>query len=234
MYLLVHLPLWAKLGTVEIKRIVSGGQTGADRAALDVGIAFGLEVGGWVPKGRLDENGRIPEMYPNLTEAASSDPGLRTELNVRESDATLLLSHGTLVGGSELTKNLAIRLGKPWKHVDLAQKLTTVAIAEVKDWLDQTQPNVLNVAGARASEDPRIYEKTRAILEGVLMNENLGLLLPLRESVITQCGRWDQIRWQVPSWFCTLGTKAFNYQSAVQLWHKKDPAHCNVLVPAVH
>jgi putative molybdenum carrier protein len=203
------------LTTVTIERIVSGAQTGADRAALDVGIAFGIDVGGWIPKGRLDENGKIPETYPNLMEAENSEPGLRTELNVRDSDATLLLSHGALVGGSELTKKLAIQLGKPWKHVDLAQKTTSFAIAEIKVWLEGAQPRVLNIAGARASEDPLIYAETRLVLEGVLMNESLSILMPLRESVMAQCGRWDQIRWQVPSWFCTLGTLSVGFAQLI-------------------
>ena len=86
-----------------LEKIVSGGQTGADRAALDFARANGLGIGGWVPRGRLAEDGLIPEDYLGLLEADSTDPAVRTALNVRDSDATLILSHGPLTGGSLLT-----------------------------------------------------------------------------------------------------------------------------------
>jgi hypothetical protein len=127
----------------------------------------------------------------------------------------LLLSHGELEGGSELTRKLAVQAGRPWKHIDLAQKARGLAVAEIKGWLDGVRPRILNVAGARASEDPLIYEQTRLVLEGVLMNESLDILLRLRETVMSQCGRWDQIRWQVPSWFCTLGTLSVAFTSLI-------------------
>ena len=86
-----------------LKKIVSGGQTGADRAALDIGMECGLEIVGWIPKGRLAEDGPIPLHYEELVETESSDPSRRTSLNVRDSDATLIVSHGPLSGGSLLT-----------------------------------------------------------------------------------------------------------------------------------
>ena len=85
-------------------QIVSGGQTGADRAALDIALELGFESGGWVPLGRQAEDGKIPDRYPNLRETDSPLPAVRTELNVRDSDATLIVSHGTLVGGTALTR----------------------------------------------------------------------------------------------------------------------------------
>jgi hypothetical protein len=77
-----------------IKKIVSGGQTGADRGALDAALECGIETGGWVPKGRLAEDGVIPEKYMGLKEAPSKEPAVRTTLNVRDSDATLIVSRG--------------------------------------------------------------------------------------------------------------------------------------------
>ena len=104
-----------------IERIVSGGQTGCDRAAFDAALALGIPLGGWVPRGRLDEDGVIPARYPNLREAASAEPAVRTEHNVRDSDATLLLSHGPLIGGSALTRQLCEQWERPWLHVDLSR-----------------------------------------------------------------------------------------------------------------
>ena len=90
--------------------IVSGGQTGVDRAAWAAAIELGLPIGGWVPKGRLAEDGEIPARYAGLREAESAEPAVRTALNVRDSDATLIFSHGPLTGGSRLTFDTAARL----------------------------------------------------------------------------------------------------------------------------
>src|SRR5258706_15582674 len=102
-----------------LTKIVSGGQTGADRAALDVALEQGFEIGGWIPKGRRAEDGPIPQSYRGLLETDSADPSVRTALNVRDSDATLIVSHGQLRGGSLLTLDEARRLGRCVLHVDL-------------------------------------------------------------------------------------------------------------------
>ena len=151
-----------------ISKLVSGGQTGADRAALDVALALGIPCGGWVPKGRLAEDGRIPDVYPNLVEADSQVPEVRTEFNVRDSDATLIFSRGSLTGGSGFTREVAARLGKPCLHVDLAVAPHAEAVATVCRWLDEVQPAVLNVAGPRASSDPKIYARVRDVLTEAL------------------------------------------------------------------
>lgn len=149
-------------------RIVSGAQTGADRAALDVALELELEVGGWVPRGRLAEDGTLPPRYPNLREADSSDPARRTALNVRDSDATLILSHGPLEGGSALTRRLAESEGRPCLHLDLASMTREQASRVLADWLDRRRPATLNVAGPRASKDPGIHAATRELLRAVL------------------------------------------------------------------
>ena len=110
-----------------LEKIVSGGQTGADRAALEFARANGLGTGGWVPRGRLAEDGPIPEDYLGLLEADSTDPAVRTALNVRDSDATLILSHGPLTGGSLLTLQEATGIEKPVLHLDLDQMSLTSA-----------------------------------------------------------------------------------------------------------
>ncbi len=158
-----------------IEKIVSGGQTGADRAALDVALAVGLNIGGWVPLGRAAEDGRIPDRYANLEEASSADPAVRTELNVRDSDATLILSHGPLTGGSALTAELCQRHERPMLHVDLSKCDATETCDEIRSWLTEVTPGVLNVAGPRQGEDPAIYQATRAIL-GSLLGLKVGIV----------------------------------------------------------
>jgi hypothetical protein len=144
-----------------IGKIVSGGQTGADRAAFDFAIGKGIETAGFVPLGRTDENGEIPSRYPNLTETASARPAERTELNVVHSDATVIFSHGPLAGGSLATKDLAEKHRKPFLHVDLNVDDTAAASA----FLSSRRPHALNIAGPRASEDPAIYRDTKAFLD---------------------------------------------------------------------
>jgi len=155
-----------------IRKFVSGGQTGADRAALDVALDLGITCGGWVPKGRLAEDGEIPVGYPNLVEAEDAEPNTRTALNIRDSDATLILSQGELHGGSMFTASTAIKVGKPCLHVDLARLSVPEAVREITRWLAATRPATLNVAGPRASNDPLIYSKTKRVLEAVLINDD--------------------------------------------------------------
>lgn len=151
-----------------IERIVSGGQTGADRAALDFALANGIRIGGWVPRGRFAEDGRIPDRYPDLVETGSADPAVRTARNVRDSDATLILSHGPLDGGSLLTFQEATRASKPVLHLDLDQIDPAAAAAHLRSWLAALRPNTLNVAGPRASRDPRIAAATGVVLAAAL------------------------------------------------------------------
>ena len=153
---------------MKLERIVSGGQTGADRGALDFALATGISIGGWVPKGRLAEDGRIPESYAGLVETDSTDPAVRTARNIRDSDATLILSHGTLEGGSLFTLNEAARARKPALHLDLDQLSVEAAADRLRSWLAECRPRVLNVAGPRASRDPRISSATGAILAAAL------------------------------------------------------------------
>jgi hypothetical protein len=151
-----------------LKKIVSGGQTGADRAALDVALAYGLRVGGWLPRGRLGEDGPLPDRYPGMLETESSHPAVRTALNVRDSDATLIVSHGPLAGGSLLTLQEATRIGKPVLHLDLDLLSGATASERLRSWLAVVRPGTLNVAGPRASEDPRIVPATEALLRRTL------------------------------------------------------------------
>lgn len=150
-----------------IRKIVSGGQTGADQAALDAAVELGISHGGWVPKGRLIENGPLPEKY-QLQELPTSSYPARPEQNVVDSDGTLILSHGELTGGSARTRQLAEKHGRPCLHVDLGCTEPFLAVKAVNYWINRHKIEVLNVAGSRASKDPEIYRAVKKVLKSVL------------------------------------------------------------------
>ena len=132
-------------------KIISGGQTGADIAALDWAILQGIFHGGWCPKGRKTEDGVLPEQY-KLVETPSASYLQRTEWNVRDADATLIFTLGDkLEGGSKRTAEYAERIAKPWLHMRPGVHTKYVA-----RFLHQHQVKVLNVAGSRGSVAPSI------------------------------------------------------------------------------
>ena len=145
-------------------KIVSGGQTGVDRAALDVALELGLPCGGWCPRGRRAEDGPIDDRYP-LTETPWHGYPQRTEWNVRDSDGTLILTAGPADRGTALTVRLAERLHKPHLQVDLAAWPSAAAVHE---WVRANGVRVLNVAGPRESSTPGIGEQARRFLREVI------------------------------------------------------------------
>jgi hypothetical protein len=151
-----------------VRRVVSGAQTGVDRAALDAALELGLPCGGWVPRGRIDEAGRIPDAYPGLEETASADWDERTEANVRDSDATLLISRGPLTGGSLFTRDAALRLGRPTLHLDLRRLSLEQAAEAARRFIEDANVGVLNVAGPRASKDPGLHGLALRLLRDAL------------------------------------------------------------------
>lgn len=136
-----------------IDKLLSGGQTGVDRAALDVGLALGLTVGGWCPKGRRAEDGPIPDRYP-LVETPERNYQVRTRRNIEDADGTLILNLGKLEGGTALTAAHARKIGKPCLIVALEQEIDP---ATFRDWLKKHSIAVLNVAGPRESKRPGVY-----------------------------------------------------------------------------
>ena len=147
-----------------IERIVSGGQTGVDRAALDAALALGTPCGGWCPRGRRSEDGEIHPRYP-LQETPSADYPERTEWNVRDSHGTLVLTRGRPSGGTAFTIALARRHGRPLLVLDLEQAPDP---AEVQRWTETSEVAVLNVAGPRESQQPGIQDEARHFLEEAL------------------------------------------------------------------
>lgn len=147
-----------------IKKIISGGQTGADRAALDFAIEVGIPHGGWVPKGRKAEDGTVPGKY-NLQEMPTSSFPARTEKNVVDSHGTLIISHGKLTGGSLRTMKIADKHKRPYLHIDLTKVNHFQAAGKIINWVAENRIETLNVAGPRASKDPQIYEETLTVLK---------------------------------------------------------------------
>jgi hypothetical protein len=146
-----------------ITRIVSGSQSGVDRAALDAALAAGIACGGWCPRGRRAEDGRIPACYP-LTETEGSGYRERTRLNVRDSDATLVLTRGPVEGGTAYTLRCADALGRPVFLLRLDGDVDD-PVAAILGWAAAKAVSVLNIAGPREGERPGIGAVARQLLD---------------------------------------------------------------------
>ncbi|MFA5191135.1 MAG: putative molybdenum carrier protein [Verrucomicrobiia bacterium] len=145
-----------------ISRIVSGGQTGADRAALEFAIEHNISHGGWCPKGRRAEAGPIDPRY-NLMETPSANYEQRTEWNVRDSEATVIFTLSPeLSGGSKKTEDFAKKHAKKCLH--LHAKLETPAVFLTK-FVEYHKVQVLNVAGTRGSKEPTVGQFVKRVLE---------------------------------------------------------------------
>ncbi len=147
-----------------IRTIVSGGQTGVDRAALDAALAASKSVGGWCPAGRRAEDGPLDGRYP-LVETPSAEYAERTAWNVRDSDGTLILLCGEPSGGTALTAAEARRFGRALLIIDLDEPGDPCGVVR---WVAAQGIAVLNVAGPRESEAPGIYERAYAFLRAIL------------------------------------------------------------------
>ena len=147
-----------------IEKIISGGQTGADRAALDVAIKLGIPYGGWVPRGKITEEGSLPEKY-QMQEMPTESYAARTEQNVIDSDGTLIICRGKPTGGSDYTREMALKHKKQLLHIDLNLTTSFDAASLVSSWIKLHQLKILNVAGPRASKDPNVYVDVFRILE---------------------------------------------------------------------
>ena len=144
--------------------MISGGQTGVDRSALDVALELGVPAGGWCPKGRKAEDGSLASRYP-LTETPSEQYRQRTEWNVRDSDGTLVLTRGAPAEGTAYTIEAARKLGKPCLVLELSGAPSQSA---VQAWAEEHKVRVLNVAGPRESKCPGIYAQAAQFLRAIL------------------------------------------------------------------
>jgi hypothetical protein len=150
-----------------IKKIISGGQTGADRAALDVALKYNIPHSGWIPKGRRAEDRPLPEIY-RLKEMPTNSYAARTEQNVIDSDGTLIIVHGKMTGGTDYTRQMTLKHKKELLGIDLNLISHYDAASLIVSWIKLQRVQVINVAGPRASEDPRIYSDVIRILDQVI------------------------------------------------------------------
>jgi hypothetical protein len=147
-----------------LKKIISGGQTGVDRAALDAALRLGIPHGGWLPKGRITEDGPLPARY-KLVELPTDSYAERTERNVVDADGTLIISRGAPTGGTDYTRKMVLKHGKQMLHIDMAMYRNPMDAASlISSWIKLNNIEMLNVAGPRASKDPNIYTEALAIL----------------------------------------------------------------------
>lgn len=147
------------------RHVISGGQTGTDRAGLDAALAAGIAIGGFMPKGALAEDGRVPARY-KLTEVGTAGYAVRTLRNIEHSDATLILHVGDISGGTLLTLNYCLRAAKPVLCLNL-RAAPAALLRSARRFLDDCRPATLNIAGPRESKAPGVYAKARALLEKI-------------------------------------------------------------------
>ena len=148
-------------------KIISGGQTGVDRAALDVALKHGIESGGWCPTGRLDEIGRIPDRYP-VEELEDGGFIERTLQNIKDSDGTVIIYPGKLSGGTEQTLHLCVDQRRPHEVIDASNVSTEKAAQLIAEFVRENKIEILNVAGPRASEWPEGYDYAFRTLDSFL------------------------------------------------------------------
>ena len=170
-----HMTKEAKF--IALQRIISGGQTGVDRAALEAALDHQIAMGGWCPKGLRAEDGSISAHY-GLKETPSEDYVQRTEWNVRDSDGTLILTWGVATGGTLLTIKIAKERQKPHFIVDLKKNPSAHTVQE---WLMRKQISILNIAGPRESKVPGIFQKSKKFLDALF-----DLIFPVEKPLAKQ------------------------------------------------
>jgi hypothetical protein len=148
-------------------KIISGGQTGVDRAALDVALRHGIESGGWCPTGRLDEFGTIPDRYP-IQELQSGGFTERTLQNVKDSDGTVIIYPGKFSGGTKQTVKFCVEQRRPHELIDASNISIEEAAQLIADFVRKNKVDILNVAGPRASEWPAGYDYAFRALDNFL------------------------------------------------------------------
>jgi len=152
---------------VKAFKIISGGQTGVDRAALDVALKHEIKCGGWCPAGRLDEFGKIPGRYP-VQELPGGGFTDRTLQNVKDSEGTVVIYPGELRGGSKQTVRFCVELKRPYQLIDASTIATEDPAKSIADFVHKNKIGILNVAGPRQSEWPEGYDYASRVLDILL------------------------------------------------------------------
>jgi hypothetical protein len=150
-----------------LAKIVSGGQTGVDRGALDAALEAGFPCSGWAPEGRTAEDGPIHERYP-LQELAGAGYEERTLQNVLDSDGTAILYSGALEGGTRQTMAHCVKHGKPFELVDASRAAPRDAAAKLAAFIERHRLSVLNIAGPRASKWPEGWHYAHSTVRHLL------------------------------------------------------------------
>ena len=172
-----------------LRKIISGGQTGVEQAALDAAIKYNFSHGGWIQKGRKTEDGILPYEY-KLKELNSGAHPNYTEKNVINSDGTLIISHDKLKGGSVLPRRLAKKYNRQFLHINLDETPAFIAASKINNWIIEYDIEILNVTGSRAGKDPKIYEVVKYIIEGVIL---LSLVNARSSSMITDYSKEEYL-----------------------------------------
>jgi len=155
---------------IVFSKVISGGQTGVDRAALDLALELSIPCGGWCPKGRRAEDGAIDPKYP-LKETKSAQYLFRPEANVMEADGALILTSGTPTGGTAFTIEIALEHKRPYWVIDLKRNPNP---SVVRDWANMLKIGFQNVAGPRETKIPGIYGKAKNLLKSILVGNELA------------------------------------------------------------
>jgi len=164
-----------------LSKIVTGGQTGVDRGALDAALEAGFPCGGWAPEGRTAEDGPIHERYP-LQVLAGAGYEERTLKNVLDSDGTAILYIGTLEGGTRQTMVHCVEHGKPFELVDASRAGPRDAAAKLAAFIERHRLAVLNIAGPRASKWPEAYQYAHSTLRHLLSARG-GPVIPAKAGI---------------------------------------------------
>jgi hypothetical protein len=153
--------------------VISGGQTGVDRGALDAALSLDAPCGGWCPAGRQAEDGMIPARYP-VTELSGAGYDERTHKNVEDSDGTLIITFGRVSGGTARTIEVCEKLGRPHLIVDAASVPLAQSVRQAVRFVTAEGIRRLNVAGPRASSEPRGYEFAYSLVRKLCLQCGVG------------------------------------------------------------